>query len=486
MANRVKSLLDELASVLAEMGALNESEEAPTDEEMKSLESLEGRAEALRSKIQLVERIEKREAEFRTVLETAAPVEVITEETVVSSKELSMPEKREFAVPKHYGALRSFADEETAYRAGMWLKGYAFNDVDARRWCSDYGVTKYSLRDWPDPNVPAQSGRVDANGIHNGIDPNNGLGGALVPDEWASTLYKNVLEYGVFPSNAQNVKMGSDVLVQPKQTEGLEVTIVGENYMAPVDTVGYENVNVIAKLFAVQCRLPNSLISDSVIGLAENTADEISRAYAKKYDELGFNATGATGEGGIVGITSAITDGTHSASIVQGSSTLAGMELGMFSEAIAKLPMFARSRAKWYMSPAAFGLACTPISMLIGGNTRTDVAAGPVQNQFLGYPVELVNVMYSDPGASASTDVLCLFGDLSLAAIFGDRQQMQIKTSTEIYMQYDQTAMVAFSRAGILVHELGDDTTAGPMIAIVGGGTDASRDAMGGVYTPTP
>ena len=92
-------------------------------------------------------------------------------------------------------------------------------------------------------------------------------------------------------------------------------------------------------------------------------------------------------------------------------------------------------------------------------------------------------MMYSDPGASASTDVLALFGDLSLAAIFGDRQQMQIKTSTEIYMQYDQTAMVAFSRAGILVHELGDNTSAGPIIAIVGGGTDASRDALGGVYT---
>lgn len=485
MANRVKALLDELAGVLAEMGALNESEEAPTEEETKSLEALESKAETLRSQIELVERIEKREAEFRSVLENAAPVAEVTEEpNTTSPKETAVAERRELVVPTHYGTLRSFADAETAYRAGMWLKGFAFNDPEARRWCNDYGVGRYSLRDWPDPNVPAQSGRVDTDGIHNGIDPNNGLGGALVPDEWSSTLYKNVLEYGVFPSNAQNVKMSSDVLVQPKQTEGLEVSIVGENYMAPVDTVGYENVNVIAKLFAVQCRLPNSLIGDSIIALAENTADEISRAYAKKYDELGFNATGADGEGGIIGVTSAITDGNHAASIVQGSSTLAGMELGMFSEAIAKLPMFARSRAKWYMSPAAFGLACTPISMLIGGNTRTDVAAGPVQNQFLGYPVELVNVMYSDPGASAATDVLCLFGDLSLAAIFGDRQQMQIKTSSELYMQYDQTAMVAFSRAGILVHELGDDTNAGPLIAIVGGGTDANRDAMGGVYAP--
>lgn len=484
MANRVKALLDELAGVLAEMGALNESEEAPSEEETKSLEALDARAETLRSQIELVERIEKREAELRSVLETAAPVEAVAEEPVTTSPKENAVAKREFAIPKHYRALRCFENEETAYRAGMWLKGFCFGDREAQRWCNDYGVGKRADAAWPDPNVPANSGRVDGDGMFNGVDPVNGLGGATVADEFSSTLYKNVLEYGAFPSNAQSVTMNSDVLVQPKQSKGLEVSIVGENYHAPVDNVEYTNVNVISQLFSVMSRIPNSLLADSVINLAENAADEMARAYAKKYDELGFNAAAGEGEGGISGINSILTDGSHSASVVQGSSTLAGMELGMFSEAIAKLPAFARSNAKWYMSPAAFGLACTPISMLIGGNTRSDVAAGPVSNQFLGYPVELVNVMYADPGASASTDVFCLFGDLSLAAIFGNRRTMQIKTSTDLYMQYDQTALVSFSRAGILVHETGTDTECGPVIAIVGGGTDANRDAMGGVYAP--
>jgi hypothetical protein len=201
-ASQIKVLLDELASILAEMGALDEgatdaldpagneaeivvSDDAgmTDDEEMmrqdgvmaeeeeeeeeeaemakaRSLDRLMKKAEKVKAKIAFYERKAAKEAEMRAVLERAAPAESL-------SKREDAMSKRIYAVPASHNTLRAFRGPnaaEQAYRSGMHIRGYIFGDTEARRWCMDHGVES----------------RAQAGGI-------NSLGGVLTSDELRST-----------------------------------------------------------------------------------------------------------------------------------------------------------------------------------------------------------------------------------------------------------------------------------------------------------
>ena len=104
------------------------------------------------------------------------------------------------------------------------------------------------------------------------------------------------------------------------------------------------------------------------------------------------------------------------------------------------------------------------LAMASGGNTRADVAGG-FDLQFLGFPVVLAHPMVSDLTGTGGK-CLALFGDLSQAATYGDRRTVSIKTASERYIEFDQTATFATVRNAIVVHDLGSNTVAGPMVAL--------------------
>ena len=141
-----------------------------------------------------------------------------------------------------------------------------------------------------------------------------------------------------------------------------------------------------------------------------------------------------------------------------------------FTDMVAKLPLYARRNAAFYVSPAGWGSAMLRLAMLPGGasgpggNSTSDVAAG-FGERFLGYPVRLVHSMESAlSGTSGSVGVL--FGDLAQAATFGERRAVNIRTASERYVEYDQTLTFATTRNAMVVHDLGSTTKAGPIVAL--------------------
>jgi HK97 family phage major capsid protein len=50
----------------------------------------------------------------------------------------------------------------------------------------------------------------------------------------------------------------------------------------------------------------------------------------------------------------------------------------------------------------------------------------------------------------------------------GERRGITVKTSEERYFEYDQIAIQATERVDINVHDVGDATTAGPIVALIG------------------
>jgi len=443
---KLKALLDELAAVVAEMEAMTEDapegeDAAPmTEEQEASLRSLEVKADKLRERIEFVQRVQAKEAELRSVLERSAPVKAIetpTEESVVEKR--TVP-----AVPKGHGVLRAFKDSETAYRAGMHLRGYVFGDAEARRWCADHGVEQ----------------RAQAGGI-------NSLGGVLTSPEMSSEIVRLVEEFGSFPANARRVSMNSDTLVVARRTGGLAARPVGENVEVSASDVTFDNIELNAKIWGVANRVPNSLLEDSIIDLADAMAVEIAQAYAEAFDNAGWAGDGSSTYHGVEGVATKILKSGYSKSVVtapSGDNAFAELELKSFTDLVSRLPLFARRQAKFYVSPAGYGASMLRLMVASAGNNVADIAGG-AGLQFLGFPVVLVHSLTSDLTGTGGK-VAALFGDLSQAATFGERRAVSIRTASERYIEYDQTLTFATTRNAMVVHDLGSTTVAGPIVAL--------------------
>ena len=456
--DKIKALLDELANITAQIQAAMDAEEAPAGEgdapaadaaEENSLRSLMERADAIKAKIEFLEKVQAKEADLRAVLERSAPARKIE---APEPKEPEV-ETRHYAVPKSHGPLKAFTGpnaDERACRAGMHIKGFVFGDAEARRWCRDHGVES----------------RAQAGGI-------NSLGGVLTSPELSSEIIRLVEEYGVFPQFAKRVNMTSDTLVYARRTGGLTARPVGENVEVTTSDVTFDNVELTAKIWGVANRTPNSLIEDSVIDLADAMAVETAQAFAEASDNAGFIGDGTLTYHGVTGITTKIVQSAYSASVVTATSNTTFSDLTMknFTDLLAKLPMYARNRnARWYISPAGWGAAMLRLAMLpggssgAGGNSSNNVASG-FGETFLGYPVTLVQPMVSDLTGTTGK-VAALFGDLSQAAIFGERRAISIKTASERFIEYDQTLTFATTRNAIVVSDLGSTSKAGPVVAL--------------------
>jgi HK97 family phage major capsid protein len=450
--DKIKALLEELAAVVAEMEAMTENApegEAPaepmTEEQEASLRSLSERADKLRSQIELLERAKAKELEMRAVIERAAParkVEATTEEKTVEKRTV-------YAVPKNHRPLKGFKCEERAYRAGMSVKASLLGDEEARRWCNDHGV-----------NYRAQAGGI------------NSLGGVLTNDELSSEIIRLVEEYGAFPANARRVTMNSDTLLIARRTGGLTARPIGENAAPQTSDVTFDNVTLTAKLWGVDNRIPMSLMEDSVIDLGDAMAVETAQAFAEAFDNSGFIGTGSGGTyHGTTGVAVAINDGTHSASVVTaatGNSTFgsgtAGLDLSDFTDLVARLPLYARRNAKFYISPAGYGSSMLRLLTQAGGNNTADVAAG-AGLQFLGFPVVLCHPLESRLTGTANA-IACLFGDLSQACTMGVRREVTVKTDASRFIEFDQLLTFATARVAMVAHDLGDTSKAGPIVAL--------------------
>jgi HK97 family phage major capsid protein len=302
--------------------------------------------------------------------------------------------------------------------------------------------------------------RAQAGGI-------NSLGRVLTNDELSSEIIRLVEEFGAFPANARNVTMNSDTLLIARRTGGLSARPIGENAAPTSSDVTFDNVQLVAKLWGVDNRVPMSLIEDSVIDLADAMAVEVAQAYAEAFDNSGFIGTGdGDPYHGTVGVATAIVDGTHSASVVaaNGNTTFDTLDLLDFTNVVAKLPLYARRNARWYISPAGYGSSMLRLMMAANGNNQADVAGGANLN-FLGFPVVLVHPLESRLTGTTSA-VSCLFGDLSQACTMGTRREISVKTDASRFIEFDQLLTFATARVAMVAHDLGSTTKAGPLVAL--------------------
>lgn len=289
-------------------------------------------------------------------------------------------------------------------------------------------------------------------------------GGVLVPEIFSGQVIRLVDEYSVWPSAMQNVPMGSDVVIATKRLTGVTANWTAENSEISTSDPTATDVRLVAKKLTVGTKVSNELLADSAISVGDWIVAEFATAIADKLDQAAVNGDGTSSYGGIHGVAKKILSAAASV-YTAGSNddTFEELDINDFLSVVAKLPRYVRN-PRWYISSHGFAMSMQRLDLNASGRVSFENGTG---FQFLGYPVTLTNALPSSGDQTGK--VMALFGDASLAGMYGIRSAFATRVSTERHIEYDQTLYVGVARADMVWHSLGDASDAGPMVALVGG-----------------
>lgn len=478
--NRLKAELTALDGQIDELLASNEL----TDQQRADHDAFVARREKLmdsigREKDKLARAAERAELErdARAVEErTARAVQPGRNRltTVDAPRPADVPAEREaaatatvFAEFKRYGPVKNFVGErrtsagrftaeERAFRFGNWALYQLSRQMPGK-------FNFHKAVDFVQRNMATAVTSKDASGYSN-----------LIPEEFGQDLIDLRERRGVIRRLFKNQPMTSDTRTDPRRQGGLTAYFPGEGGAGTESNKTWDNVRLTAKDLMVLTRYTNQINADAVINVGDDLASEIAYAFADKEDKCGLIGDGSSTYGGIVGATTALTNVSSAAGLVtQGTSnTWAAQVLGDFDAVVGKLPQYADTdRACWVCHRTYYYTVIEKLIQASGGVPAYEVREGNRRPRpmFKGYPVEFSQVM---PSATATTGITVLLGDFSLGASFGDRQMDDIAFSehatigTENVFERNQIAVRGTERMDINVHDVGDSTNPGPIVAL--------------------
>jgi HK97 family phage major capsid protein len=345
------------------------------------------------------------------------------------------------------GRPRAFAGEAIkAARAGRWVMATLGKDAKSLDWCLTNGVT-----------VERSAGETTGP-----------AGGFTVPAFVEDEIIELRALAGTFRAEARVRPMGGDSLTVPKRTGGLTAYFVGENSEITESTASWSNIGLAAKKLAALSRLSTELAEDAVAALGQYFTEEMAFGFADKEDDCGWNGDGTSTYGGIVGIRTKIIDGEHNASKVAAASThdtFAEIDATDINALMAALPARYWQTAKFHCSAYAAAITFARLGATTAGLVMT--AAGPrPMLTYAGFPIVMSSRL---PGAGdQSGAVMITFGDLHAASELGERRGVTVDASQHRFFEVDQIAIRGTERFDIVNHGLGDNTTAGALVGLVG------------------
>ncbi len=403
----------------------------------------------------------------------------IKEMTKTEGNPLGKQDKKEFKIPaecKQYGTLKAFTGKSNdqdadmrAFRFGMW--GLAIRGSDtAKTWCAENGIG-LNIEKYSTPLIQ----KLQSEGV-------NSAGGYLVPEEFGRDLIVLREQYGIARRLCNIVPMTSDTRVDPRQTGGLTPYFVAEGAAGTESTTSYDQIRLTVKDLMVLSRMTNQVAADAVINFGDKLAFECAYAFALKEDQCLLNGDATSTYGGITGVRTQLANkwtaavaGTYNGITKASSTTIASMTLADFESAVGSLPQYAAARNPvWVVNTFFYYSTMLRLALAAGGNAQLEISNGDRRPRpmFLGFPVEFSQVM---PTTTAATTIFALLGDFSLGVSFGDRQQNMVSFSEhatvggESVFERNEVAVRATERFDINVHDVGDGTTTGPIVAVATG-----------------
>ena len=392
--------------------------------------------------VELRSSVEDFEAALRTSIVQPAPVPA-TRDILVSGGGPIHGSLRLARVLPHISAAEL---ERNLYTGGMWIRGKLFGDAQALRWCRDH-----------------IGHRAMGEGVHT-------AGGALVPDAFSNLLIDLRDTFGLARRMCRIWPMTSDTLSIPRRTGSVTASWVGENATATAADAAFDSVMLVARKLMSLTQVSTELMEDSAVNIADFLGFDIGQKFAEAEDDAWLNGDGTSTYGGIVGVRPKLVDGNHAAGAsdaTAGDNTIPEIIAGDLDTVRSLVPEYASPNAVWACSKLAKSLVFDAITRAAGGNTMESLGGKPA-------PAYLGDEIVTSPKmpASATTDyenvAMLLYGDFMKACSLGTRREIRVRILGELYAAADQIGVQATERVDIVTHDLGDGTTAGPVVGLIG------------------
>ena len=295
----------------------------------------------------------------------------------------------------------------------------------------------------------------------------NSQGGYLVPDILLQAIADLRDRIGVFRSLAQVVPMTSDVVRMAKRTSGTSAYYVDENSAITESQVVFDQITLSTVKLATMVRVSSELTDDAA-QLGDWLTQEIAYNLEAAVETAAWAADGTSTYKGLRGFRTAL-ESTLAGAITaptSGADTWAEFTMTDMVSVIGALPSEFHANAVWVCHPIAYALTMCRLSGSAGGM----VGANGTRS-FLGYRVLLTPAMQGGTAATDLTGLVCFaFGDFRKAAMLGDRSGgPRILRSPSKYLEFDQIGFRGVERFTLVWHGLGDATTAGAAVGLIGG-----------------
>lgn len=338
--------------------------------------------------------------------------------------------------------------EERAYRFGQFALAALWGSEKAASWCRENGIMLQ---------------RAQSEGV-------NSAGGVLVPEEFSTEIIILRDQYGMFRRLCTVIPMGRDTMNTPRRTGGLTAYPVGEGAGITQSQAGWDNVKLTANKWGVLTLMSSELDEDAAVNIGDILVGEMAYAFAIAEDATGFSGDGSGNYHGTRGFLQLFTDGVGAlagaVNAAAGHDTFPEVDATDLSTLMGALPQYAylMGTPAFTCSQLVWATVFQRIIQSAGGISKDDMT-GKVIHQYLGFPVEISPAM---PTTAANGKPMILFGDIGLAASFGNRRGMAVARSTEYKFAEDQIAIKATERFDINIHDIGTTTVAGPVVALMG------------------
>ena len=335
----------------------------------------------------------------------------------------------------------NFETHEDAYEAGQYFLATVYDKPAAKQWCADRGIYNEMRSD------------------------ENSKGGFLVPQPLSATIVELRAKYGVFRQKAMVWPMSSATDSVPKLASDVTAYFIAQMEDITESGAELDQVQLVAKDLYTLTPVSAQVSDDAVISIADLLSRSIAQAMALKEDQCGFLGDGTSTYGHMVGLANALLAGSKYTAT--GQTTFGALTLGSFEAMMGQVADYDGLQPEWYISRTGYNASMERLMNAAGGNNNGDLASG-APRQFLGYPVNFVNVMPKLTTALTGS-IGVYFGDFRMGALFGDRKGIAIDADRSIYFKKNAIAIRSHSRFDINIHETGTASTAGAIVGMVFG-----------------
>jgi HK97 family phage major capsid protein len=421
-----------------------------TDEEEAQINKILADAEALKEEIKKADAKAKAQKELRDRVDS----EFNAASTRISKPQVPNAEPSEGKIDVRvkgyrwkYGSLKAFKDEKDAYRCGMWA-GAVVGFPRAKAFCERNGIDIYNVM----------------------VEGTDSLGGVFVPPEWTTNLILLREKYGVLRGQCQVVPMARETYEWPRRTGGITTYWTGEGVAATASDSTYDMVNLVVKKLTALTFISEELDEDSIVSVGDRVIDEFAYGFAKEEDTAGFIGDGTSAHGGITGVVTKFNNNTSlkgAVAATTGHHVFTTFDSTDITKFMGYLPDVFHDGAKFYCSRPFYDSVFQRLAAAAGGNT-VQTLSGKYAPAYLGYEIVTSQVFPLDPTADNTSKAVCLFGRLDKSTALGERRGITVKRDDSIKFIEGQIAMKANERIDIVTHDVGDNSNAGPTVALMG------------------